>query len=67
MKDRINKGDIVNVNINNAQITLAHRAEVLWIPQEIGEDWIFKNLDNDNIIYISEGCTIIKEASNETD
>lgn len=57
--NRLEIGDIVNVNINNAQITVLSKAEILHIPCATGDSWIFKNVDDDNSsIYISEGCTI---------
>jgi len=58
MEDEIEKGDIVHVNINSAQVTLHHRAEVLNVPSNTGESWIFKDYNNGRIRYISEGCTI---------
>ncbi len=61
MKDRINIGDFVHVDFNNAQHTLCKRAEVLYGPPvAVGDSWIFKNTENEEIYYVSEGCTIIK-------
>lgn len=61
MEDKIKVGDTVSVNINNAKITLCHRAMVLYIPGATGDSWRFRNLDTLELIYISEGFTIIKE------
>ena len=58
MVDKIKIGDTVNVSINNAQVTLAHRAEVLHIPGATGDSWHFRNLDTLELLYVSEGCTI---------
>ena len=57
----ITRGDIVNVSINNAQITISHRAKVLYLPCAPGDSWGFENMDNGDEIVISEGCTIIKK------
>ncbi len=64
--DKIQQGDLVNVNFNNSQFTLCTNAKVLHIPQSTGDSWVFK--DTANIIYyISEGCTITKrEIKNDT-
>lgn len=58
MKNHIKTGDIVSVNFNNAKITLCSKAEVIYIPQTTGDSWIFKNLETNEIYYISEGCTV---------
>ena len=60
MKDSIKEGDTVHVDINNAQMTLCSRAKVLYIPCATGDSWIFEDLDNGNIHYVSEGCTVTK-------
>lgn len=56
----INVGDTVRVDFNGAQMTLAHRAEVLYKPLSEGDCWIFRNLDTEEIHYVSEKCTITK-------
>lgn len=62
---QIEKGDTVTVNFNSSQITLCHRAEVIYKPCATGDSWIFKDLDNGDTHYVSEGCTITKhEGSN---
>jgi len=61
----IKKGDIVTVNFNNAQITLCHRAEVIYKPYASDDCWIFKELSTGDVHYVSEGCTVTKkEGSN---
>jgi len=56
--NKIEIGDIVTVNFNCARLTLAHRAEVLYIPCATGDSWIFKALTDNSIHYVSEGCTL---------
>ena len=53
-------GDTVTVNFNGAMTTLCHRANVISKPSQTGESWIFEDLDNGNIHYVSEGCTVTK-------
>lgn len=60
--DCIAIGDIVSVNINNAQMTLSHKAKVIYAPCATGDSWIFKDLDTGDLHYVSEGCTITKKA-----
>jgi len=60
----IKVGDIVHVDINSAQITLCHRAEVLNIPCASVDYWVFMDTDTKNIFYVSERCTIVKYDSN---
>ncbi len=57
---KIEKGDIVRVDFNGAQLTLCHRAEVLYVPEATGDSWIFRNTDTEEIHHVSEGCTITK-------
>lgn len=54
----IKVSDIVSVDFNVSRITLTHKAEVLKIPCATGDSWVFKDLLNNNIYYVSEGCTI---------
>lgn len=58
MKDFIKAGDFVHVDFNNAQITLCHKAEVLYVPTATGDSWVFKDCETNKIHYVSEGCTI---------
>lgn len=60
MKNNIEVGDTVSVNFCGAQTTLAHRAEVIYRPVATGDSWIFRDLDNGAIHYVSEGCTITR-------
>lgn len=60
MMDKIKELDIVIVNFNNAKFTLCKEARVLYVPCATGDSWIFRNLETDELIYVSEGCTIIK-------
>jgi hypothetical protein len=63
-KSRIQEGDIVSVNFNNAQATLCVRARVDYTPCATGDSWIFTDMDTNEIHYVSEGCTITKRANN---
>ena len=56
--DRIEIGNIVRVDFNNAQFTLSSKAIVEYKPCATGDSWIFKDVDTDNIYYVSEGCTL---------
>lgn len=60
-KARINEGDEVTVNFNNAQATLCRRARVEYTPCATGDSWVFTDLDTGDIHYVSEGCTITKK------
>lgn len=64
-RNRIEIGDIVSVNIHGAQITISHRAKVMYKPFSTGDSWIFEDMDNGDIHYISEGCTVTKKYSDE--
>lgn len=61
MADRIVVGDTVRVDFYSINFTLAHRAEVLGIPCATGDSWVFRDLDNGVVHYVSEGCTITKD------
>ena len=62
---QIEKGDTVTVNFNGAQITLCHRAEVIYKPCATGDSWIVEDLETGDMHYVSEGCTMTKiEGSN---
>ena len=54
----IEKGDIVQVNFYNAQVTLSHAARVEHIPQATGDSWIFFDMNTLQEHYVSEGCTV---------
>lgn len=62
---RIKVGDMVKVDFNNAQFTLCSKAIVLSIPCATGDSWIFEDVSNHQIHYVSEGCTITKLSDNE--
>lgn len=62
MSETIEVGDRVAVNVHNGQFTVAHRAEVLYKPCATGDSWHFKCMDTGAIHYVSEGCTITKQA-----
>jgi len=59
-EEPIKLGDIVQVDFNNAQYALCSKAEILHIPQATGDSWRFRDCENGNIYYVSEGCTITK-------
>lgn len=54
----IDINDIVCVNFNCARYTLSHKAKVCGRPVATGDSWIFEDLENGKIHYVSEGCTI---------
>ncbi len=54
----IEVGDIVMVQFNAIQNTLCRRAEVLFVSSVPGYSWIFKNLENGKIHYISEPVSV---------
>ena len=60
MNDKIEEGDVVSVNFNNAQITLCASAIVLHRPCATGDSWEFKDNKDGTIYCVSEGCTIKK-------
>ena len=53
-------GDKVTVNINSAQMTLLHNAEVLHIPCATGDSWGFKDTRTGDEVWTCEGITIHK-------
>ena len=57
--EKIEIGDIVQVDFNCSQHTLCHRATVLYVPCAVGDSWIFKDNDTGDICYVSEGCTLV--------
>ena len=56
----IEEGDIVEVNINCALMSLSHKAKVLKMPRATGDSWVFECQETGRIIAVSEGCTITK-------
>ena len=65
-EDKIKEGDLVHVDFNTSQFTLCHEAEVLRIPCATGDSWVFKDVKNGTIHYVSEGCTITKLKKDKT-
>lgn len=57
---KIKVGDTVCVNFNAVEFTLCGRAEVLHVPTDVGDSWIFKDRDTQVVHYVSERCTITK-------
>jgi hypothetical protein len=56
--------DIVHVNFNNGQDSLAYdgrEVKVMYIPVASGDSWIFFDEKGNDIYYVSEGCTISKK------
>ncbi len=58
MNIRIQYGDHVRVNFNQAQMTLCSCAIVVGMPSQSGDFWIFKDADTGEVHYVSEPCTI---------
>ena len=58
MRRTIQEDDIVSVDFNGAQLTLTHRAKVLYIPCAPGDSWIFRDTDTGRLFDVSEGCTV---------
>lgn len=58
LKEKLEINDIVHVDINNAQMTLCHKARLLRIPAATGDSWIFRNMQTGQLHYVSEGCTV---------
>lgn len=57
-EDKIKVGDIVDVLCVRGELT--YNATVLHVPQATGESWVFRTFENGNILYVSEGITVIK-------
>jgi hypothetical protein len=59
----IRVGDMVHVNYNNAQISLGRgrELEVLYVPSQIGDNWILFDREGNEVHYVGEPCTIIKK------
>ena len=62
--DKIEVGDIIRVNLNSVGITLCREAMVISTPCVPGDSWIIKDINTNELHYISETCTItlIKKA-----
>ena len=58
--NKIQVGDMVHVDFNNAKYTLCHRATVMSMPCATGDSWVFCDSDTGQIHYVSEGCTVSK-------
>ena len=58
--NRIEVGDVVSVNFHNIQFTLCFRAKVEYVPCSMCDGWIFRDVNTNEIHYVSEGCTITK-------
>ena len=63
--DRINEGDIVQVNFNHLAMTLCDGAVVINRPCATGDSWVFKDIKSGLIHSTSEPCTITKKISSE--
>jgi hypothetical protein len=57
---KIQEGDFVRVDFNNAQFTLVSRGEVLGYPWATGDSWKIRDTKTGDVHYISEGCTHTK-------
>lgn len=57
---KIREGDLVSVNFNNSRSTLSHEAVVNHVPKATGDSWVFTDLNNGSVHYVSEGCTVTK-------
>lgn len=58
MKTELKINDIIRVNFNNVQITLCRKARLLHIPVSLGDSWVFRDMETQQIHYVSEGCTV---------
>ena len=59
--NHIDIGDIVSLHIHGSQVTICREGEVLHIPQATGDSWIVKDIFNNELHYVSEGCTITRK------
>ena len=57
----ITENDIVSVSFHNIKMTLIKEARVLHAPCAPGDSWRFHDINNGDIFYISEGCTVLRE------
>jgi len=46
---------------------ISSKAKVLHLPTATGDSWIFKDITNGDIHYISEGCTVTKKNNDNND
>lgn len=56
--NKLEDGDIVNVDFNNSQHTLCSKAILLYRPSQGNDSWIFKDTKTKKLYYVSEGCTV---------
>lgn len=63
MKSKLELTDVVSVNFHGSKFTLCRKAILIKFPVGVGDSWVFKDVDTNQIHYISEGCTVtsIKE------
>jgi hypothetical protein len=52
--------DIVSVNFHAAQITLCHRAKILFLRANLEDSWVLECLDTGSLYYVSEPCTLTR-------
>jgi hypothetical protein len=57
-KNRIEVGDLVQVAFHTSQMLFIAKGEVLNIPAATGDSWIIRDLKDNRLHYITEGCTI---------
>lgn len=57
----IRENDIVSVYFTSIQYALVKRGIVHHVPCNVGDSWHIEDLNTGDIIYISEGCTVIKK------
>lgn len=55
---RVENGDIVRVNMNQAQITLLSRARVCYTPCSDADYWHFEDLNTGEVVNTNERITI---------
>ena len=56
--ERFKVGDLVSVNIHNAQVTLTHLGTIEHVPNATGDSWLIRDNGSGQLLAISEGCTI---------
>ena len=54
----IEPGDVVSVSFHNTKFTLCSRAVVQHVPTATGDSWIFRDLETNQLHYVSERCTV---------
>ena len=58
--EKLQKGDIVSVNFNNARYTLCDRGVIKYMPTCSGDAWVVEDMETGLLHYITEPCTITK-------